>query len=354
MTYIGAKPSSGRSGIWLPEAVRRRVGAGQWKDPLREWGATAPGSVTWTLTHSLTSPGETLIQPAAQYNAVLVRAYGGGGSASFDNGGNGGGGGYVEAYFTLNPALRDFLAVVGAAGAQAQNGSSYTRLSEDMTSASVYGPRAFGGGGGPTTQAMGGGGQYWGGGGGGLSGVFWADSAQTSSQGARYFYCTPIAIAGGGGGGQSYTKNGGTGGSTSGVGPNSGGIRAGQTIEDATFTRGTDALSGSVRYTAANLYLRGQDNSGGGGFAGGTANAGGSSFVWGRTSTPTDIGQAATRALLAEYPGVISSTFSAPAGVDSSQTPNATTDRPGTAGQGGTANGGLGQPGAIRIYMGTI
>jgi phenylpyruvate tautomerase PptA (4-oxalocrotonate tautomerase family) len=27
MSYIGAKPASGRSGIWLPEAVRRRKAA---------------------------------------------------------------------------------------------------------------------------------------------------------------------------------------------------------------------------------------------------------------------------------------------------------------------------------------
>lgn len=38
-SYIGAKPTSGRSGIWLPEAVRRRKAAGRWQDSVLIWPA---------------------------------------------------------------------------------------------------------------------------------------------------------------------------------------------------------------------------------------------------------------------------------------------------------------------------
>lgn len=39
MSYIGAKPASGRSGIWLPEAVRRRKAARRWGDSALVWPA---------------------------------------------------------------------------------------------------------------------------------------------------------------------------------------------------------------------------------------------------------------------------------------------------------------------------
>jgi hypothetical protein len=354
--FIGSQPvgSFNRTGIWLPEGVRRRRSADTWKDPLREWGTVNPTTVAWTLTHTLTSAGETLIQPAAQYNVVLVRAWGAGGSASSDRGGNGGGGGYVQVYFTLNPGLSNFLAVVGQAGHSAQNGSSYTRLLENYSPNSTSGPRAFGGGGAPSTIAMGGGAQYWGGGGGGLSGVFWADSTLTSTQGSRYYFCTPIAIAGGGAGGSSYERH-----------AAQGGYRAdGNSPQDISYTRGTDALStaqfASVRYgDLGNMYLRAPDGVAGGGFAGGYYNGsytlGGSSFIWGRTATaPAGIGQSSTRALLDPFPNIIHSTSSAPASGGPSQAPLTYTDRPGNAGVGGSANGGVGTDGGIKIYMGTI
>ena len=323
---------------------------------LLQWGSTSPSSVSWTLTNTLSSQGETLIQPAPQYNVAKVLIWGGGGSASFDNGGNGGAGGYSEVYFTLSPILRNFLAVVGGSGAQAQNATAYTRLQENGSPYNAYGPRSFGNGGPPTTQAMGGGAQLWGGGGGGLSGVFWADSVLTSTNNVRYFYCTPIAIAGGGGGGASYTRS-----------ARAGGLRSTlPTPVDLTYTRGTDAQSTSqfanVRYgSEVNLYLRASESNVGGGYVGGfydgTRNVGGASFVWGSSSIPPiGVGVESTRSLLNSFSGFIHSssyaTTEAQTGI--TQTPYVTTNRPGSAGQGGSANGGLGTSGAILVYMGTI
>jgi hypothetical protein len=323
---------------------------------LLQWGSTSPSSVSWTLTNTLSSQGETLIQPASQYNVAKLLIWGGGGSASFDSGGNGGAGGYTEVYFTLSPILRNFLAVVGGAGAQAQNATAYTRLQEDGSPYNAYGPRSFGNGGPPTTQAMGGGAQFWGGGGGGLSGVFWADSVLTSTNGSKFFYCTPIAIAGGGGGGSSYNRN-----------AHGGGLRSTlPTPEDLTYTRGTDAQSTSqfanVRYGSnTNLYLRSNEGNTGGGYVGGYwdggANRGGASFVWSSSSIPpTGVGVESTRSLLNSFSGFIHSssyaTTEAQTGI--TQTPYVTTNRPGSAGQGGSANGGLGTSGAILVYMGTI
>lgn len=45
MSYIGAKPASGRSGIWLPEAVRRRGGGGSWNNADYAGGAGGSGIV---------------------------------------------------------------------------------------------------------------------------------------------------------------------------------------------------------------------------------------------------------------------------------------------------------------------
>ena len=330
---------------------------------LLEWRSTSPSSVSWTLTNTLSSQGETLIQPASQYNVAKLLIWGGGGSASFESGGNGGAGGYTEVYFTLSPTLRNFLAVVGGAGAQAQNATAYTRLQENGTPhGDLLGPRSFGNGGPPSTQALGGGAQLWAGGGGGLSGVFWADSVLTSTNGSKFFYCTPIAIAGGGGGGTSYNRH-----------AWGGGLRETfPTAEDVTYTRGTDAQSTSqfanVRYgTNQNLYLRAYDgvdgvngNVGGGyvgGYNDGTSKHGGASFVWSSITTPPiGVGVVDTRSLLTSFPGFIHpnsyATTEAQTGI--TQTPFVTTNRPGSAGQGGSVQGGLGTAGAILVYMGTI
>jgi hypothetical protein len=100
---------------------------------LLQWGSTNPTSVSWTLTNTISSAGETLIQPSSQYNVAKILMWGGGGTASYDSGGNGGAGGYTEVYFTLSPTLKNFLAVVGGAGNPALNPTAYTRLQEDGT-----------------------------------------------------------------------------------------------------------------------------------------------------------------------------------------------------------------------------
>jgi hypothetical protein len=121
MSYIGAKPAEGRSGIWLPEAVRRRRVAGKWTDfiPVAATGGTVTditvGGVPYRV-HTFTTVGNSTFTVTAggDVEVELLGGGGGGGSGNMSLAGGGGGGGYLFA--RINVSSSSQAVTVGAKG----------------------------------------------------------------------------------------------------------------------------------------------------------------------------------------------------------------------------------------------
>lgn len=146
MTYIGSRPST-RSGIWLPETVRRRVAANDWRDPI----------------------------------VATIFAWGGGGGG-YGSPSGGGAGGAARGQLELISG-QSYLVIVGSGG-------------QSMGANSSPGTQGFGGGG--LAPAIGFAGQ-----GGGYSGLFLGSTRSQST--------AILIAGGGGGAGAGSSGGGGGG-----------------------------------------------------------------------------------------------------------------------------------------------
>ena len=264
------------------------------------WGnvTNAENEVTWSSGTTINQPGQHALSWPSGKNVFKATMKGAGGGNS--NGGQGAAGGSTTLY--LAKGSFDILAVVGKAGHYGTPNGPYDRVcgnnigncsdnNHNNTNAREHGGRP-GTGGSP---------HNWGSTGGGLSGIFLDDNNTTSPQGYRWFYCTPVAIAGGGGGGQAYNIHAQSGGGHSITQSThyftrSSAYTADEVI-DINFTSDMDIDSQTGCYSGCrispyendqdkNPYLRAFDGSGGAGFAsaGGPGAQGGAGMVYGLNS----------------------------------------------------------------------
>jgi hypothetical protein len=278
--------------------------SGTWRTVLDNyitgWGnvTNAENEVTWSSGTTINQPGQhTLAWPSGK-NVFKATMKGAGGGNS--NGGQGAAGGSTTLY--LAQGSFDLLAVVGRAGEYGNPAGPYNRVcgnnigncsdnNHNNTNAREHGGRP-GTGGSP---------HNWGSTGGGLSGIFLDDNNTTSPQGYRWFYCTPVAIAGGGGGGQAYNIHAQSGGGHSITQSTHYFTRSpaytADEVIDINFTSDMDIDSNTGCYSGCrispytnsenmNPYLRAFDGSGGAGFAsaGGPGAQGGTGMVYGLNS----------------------------------------------------------------------
>lgn len=287
---------------WKESASSYVKDSGVWKEfhTLGAWAGSDPeNTVSWSAGTTISNPQQTSVSWPSGKNVFKAVIKGAGGGNS--NGGQGAAGGKTTLYLAKGTLTNNLLLVVGKAGHYGTPTGPYDRSCGTTigncndTTDNQSNPREMGGRPGNGRSP-----HNWGSTGGGFSGVFIDDNNTTSPQGYRYFYCTPVAIAGGGGGGQAYNIQGKTGGGHSIAQSTHYFTRSpaytADEVQDINFTFDVDIDSNTGCYSGCridtentsvayqtNLYLRAWDGSGGAGFAsaGSPGAQGGAGFLYG-------------------------------------------------------------------------
>lgn len=282
-------------GVWRGSTGYVKSG-GVWRDVGPSSGTTWDGitnpenQISWGTSTTLNNPQQLILSWPAGQDYFKAQIYGAGGGRS--NGGRGAAGGYATLYLA-KPSAEGLVLVVGHGGHYGTPGGPNTRQ------CSGKGNCTFATYGNQTNREMGGrpgtgrSPHNWGSTGGGFSGVFINDNNTTSAQGYKYWFCTPVAIAGGGGGGQAYNS----------TAREGGGYSIARSVHyqsppaafnssnvvDINFVSqyGIDGQSECYSDCALGLsypqhpYLRNNDGNTAGGFASGSNCQGGTGFIYG-------------------------------------------------------------------------
>jgi hypothetical protein len=284
------------SGTWRNSSAYVRSG-GVWRDvgPSQDatWaGITNPDNqVAWSGATTLNTAQQSVLSWPANQRYFRAYIYGAGGGNS--NGGQGAQGGYSVLYLAKSSVYDGVVLVVGAAGDFGNPTGPHTMTCSGIGTCNQnftgYNPRSIGGRPGKYPAP-----HNWASSGGGFSGVFINDNNTTSPAGFKYWYCTPVGIAGGGGGGQAYSSNGRAGGGYS--IPNAVHYQSppaafnSSNVVDINFTTGYGIDGNTQCYTDCALglsypthpYLRAPQDNCGGGFAAGSSCQGGTGFIYGK------------------------------------------------------------------------